>query len=48
MMRTFAGKLGSLAALVGFVALLAGAGYTLVADHSLSPEPSALYLRGMS
>ena len=45
MMRTFAGKLGSLAALVGFVlvALLAGAGYTLVSTVRVANEALSTY-----
>ena len=45
MMRTFAGKLGSLAALVGFVlvALLAGAGYTLVSTIRVGNEALSTY-----
>src|SRR5262245_15834808 len=45
MMRTFAGKLGLLAALLGFVlvALLAGAGYTLVSTIRAANEAVSTY-----
>jgi signal transduction histidine kinase len=45
MMRTFAGKLSSLAALLGFVlvALLAGAGYTLVSTIRAGNEALSTY-----
>lgn len=45
MMRTFAAKLGSLAGLVGFVlvALLAGAGYTLVSTIRVGNEALSTY-----
>src|SRR5262245_6160014 len=45
MMRTYAGKVGSLAALLGFVlvALLAGAGYTLVSTIRVANEALSTY-----
>ena len=45
MIRTFAGKLGAFAALVGFVlvALLAGAGYTLVSTIRVGNEAISTY-----
>jgi len=44
-MRTFAGKLGSLAALVGFVlvAVLTGAGYALVSTIRVGNEALSTY-----